>query len=685
MSIRISLRYKILGMLGILLLAAVAFYTLLASSIFRQEKIALIYDLNHSIAVNTAAQLRSTILQTGNQMKLHLFSELYSSVGGKISPKALKEAQILGIELVKKDTQNFLPVGGVSRYPIHGYQISQITRRLKEAQSAGYSLWTEVGDPSRFFLATQIDVRSAEKQISYFAIAELDPNALFSLFRATNLFRSYLTNRKGEVVLSYNKSTPTSAPPIPEHPLLVAALEKDTTTSGVLTFGQGNEEWYGAYSPVGIANLYFLSQASRDEVTSATQVLIERSLLFGLIVVTATFMVSILFSRRLTENLRVLTESARDIGEGKLDTQIEIQSGDEVEELALSFNTMTEALRASREAIERYNRELEEKVALRTQQLHDTNAAIKEVQEQLLKSTHLAAVGEVAGKTAHEVLNPLTAIASRIERTRTDVQKRHAVLPQQFREILSAWETEYRKGGLDQLLHSLKVPSSVTPSLMLFEEDLENLKSLCDLWVKEQQEVTTNLEFVQRESERIHRILDRMRQLVRASDFKEDVPCHEVLRNAIATMADFAEKQGVEIREDFHAELDQAHLNRDEFMQVITNLIRNAYQAIAAHKDEERRRDGLITLRTNTSEDHLRIEIEDNGIGIPESQQALIFEQGFTTKAPDEGTGLGLAICRRYARAFGGEVELISSAPGRGTVFLVSVPLLKSNVVKIAV
>src|SRR4029078_5631607 len=120
---------------------------------------------------------------------------------------------------------------------------------------------------------------------------------------------------------------------------------------------------------------------------------------------------------------------------------------------------------------------------------------IKEVQEQLLKSTQLAAVGEVAGRTAHEVLNPLTAITSRLERARNDVEKNHSALPQQFSEILDAWDKEYREGGMEKLLKSLQAPLSVQSGISLFEEDLQNLKTLCQIWVKEQKDVGANLKF----------------------------------------------------------------------------------------------------------------------------------------------------------------------------------------------
>lgn len=682
MAIKISIRYKILSTLGVLLLAAVAFYTLLASTIFRQEKVALLYDINHSVAVNIASQMRSSILQTSQQLRLYLFTQLSSSSAGKTSNKSLKEAQVLGVEILSLENDRLVTKEIFQQYPILNYEISKRQQELALAQSSGYAVWSEATEPPRFFMASKIDVVEANQSKIFVVVAEIERNLFFAPLQSANIFQSFLTDDKGSVLFSLEKSHPISIKTIMGHPLLTRALENNATTSGVLEFSFENQKWYGAYAPLGVANLYFLSQANQSEVVSATHALIRQSLLFGLVVITATFLVSILFSKHLTQNLKRLNETTQVVGRGELSSQIDIRSGDEIEELAESFNKMLADLRASRDAIEKYNRELETKVAERTRELHEKNAAIKEVQEQLLKSTQLATVGEVAGRTAHEVLNPLTAIIGRVEKTKNEVKETKSALPEQLDEIINAWETEYKKGGIEQLVKALQIPSSIQPGISLFEEDLTNLKTLSQYWVEEHNDLSKHLSFVQHEAERIHRIVDKMRQLVRSSDVVEEVHCHDLLKEAVDTMSDFFEKHGVTLKIDYVAEQDNARLNRDEFIQIITNLLRNGYQAIASASSNKV---GVIQLRTFNDSDSLCIEVQDNGIGIAQDKQALIFEHGFTTKSPSEGTGFGLSICRRYARAFGGEVELKSSQENEGTTFLIRVPIHARNILKIAV
>src|SRR5205823_845128 len=78
--------------------------------------------------------------------------------------------------------------------------------------------------------------------------------------------------------------------------------------------------------------------------------------------------------------------------------------------------------------------------------------------------------------------------------------------------------------------------------------------------------------------------------------------------------------------------------------QVLLNLLKNAQQAIA-----ETRKAGTVTVRSlNDRDKHvIRIEVSDDGPGIPVDAQAKIFEPLFTTKSRGSGTGLGLAVSRR--------------------------------------
>jgi signal transduction histidine kinase len=69
----------------------------------------------------------------------------------------------------------------------------------------------------------------------------------------------------------------------------------------------------------------------------------------------------------------------------------------------------------------------------------------------------------------------------------------------------------------------------------------------------------------------------------------------------------------------------------------------------------------------------VRLDVVDDGVGIPPENRDKIFSPFFTTKPPGQGTGLGLAICHGIVSAHGGEV-LVESEVGRGTRISVALP-----------
>lgn len=104
--------------------------------------------------------------------------------------------------------------------------------------------------------------------------------------------------------------------------------------------------------------------------------------------------------------------------------------------------------------------------------------------------------------------------------------------------------------------------------------------------------------------------------------------------------------------------------DRGQLLEVLINLATNAIEAMDG---------GVLTLRARGEGGKVVLEVADTGGGIPPEIEARIWEPFFTTKA--EGTGLGLHIVRQIVEAHGGEVGL-SSRPGKGSTFLLSLPAL---------
>lgn len=100
--------------------------------------------------------------------------------------------------------------------------------------------------------------------------------------------------------------------------------------------------------------------------------------------------------------------------------------------------------------------------------------------------------------------------------------------------------------------------------------------------------------------------------------------------------------------------------------QILYNLLNNAAQSIPAA--------GRIVLRLSETEDEIRIEVQDNGCGIPEEEQSLIFERYFRGEEKKQmlrGLGLGLSFSRMIAQALGGHLSLKESSQAGSTFLLV--------------
>jgi signal transduction histidine kinase len=133
-----------------------------------------------------------------------------------------------------------------------------------------------------------------------------------------------------------------------------------------------------------------------------------------------------------------------------------------------------------------------------------------------------------------------------------------------------------------------------------------------------------------------------------------------------------------EARELLEPELDQcgvellvedryrgtARFDRWKVMRVVTNLARNACQAMTG---------GGVLVWTVDRDDHgVVMEFADTGAGIPEEMQGRLFEF-FATHGKEEGTGIGLAMCKRILDAHGGTIECVESTP-KGSTFRVRLP-----------
>jgi two-component system nitrogen regulation sensor histidine kinase NtrY len=106
--------------------------------------------------------------------------------------------------------------------------------------------------------------------------------------------------------------------------------------------------------------------------------------------------------------------------------------------------------------------------------------------------------------------------------------------------------------------------------------------------------------------------------------------------------------------------------------QALTNVLKNAGEAVAARRHADHEMKGRITARLVEDGEDVRIEIEDNGVGLPDSHRERLTEPYVTTR--EKGTGLGLAIVKRILEDHGGELKLLDAAERPGALAVLSFP-----------
>jgi len=177
--------------------------------------------------------------------------------------------------------------------------------------------------------------------------------------------------------------------------------------------------------------------------------------------------------------------------------------------------------------------------------------------------------------------------------------------------------------------------------------------------------LTAHMETARQEIQRLDTILKQFLNAVRpTTPRRESRDLNSVLRQTLSLLEPEISSRGISVNLDLSEDLPTAIIDPDQFQQVFYNLLRNAYQAISGE-------DGIIDVKTRSTETDFLITIRDNGIGIPPEHMGSLFEPYKTTKS--SGTGLGLLIVRRIIREHGGEIE-IQSQPEQGSLILIHLP-----------
>jgi signal transduction histidine kinase len=145
-----------------------------------------------------------------------------------------------------------------------------------------------------------------------------------------------------------------------------------------------------------------------------------------------------------------------------------------------------------------------------------------------------------------------------------------------------------------------------------------------------------------------------------------EVDVHEGLETTLTVLHHKLKHTTIEVRRDYDRSLPHLTVHGSELNQVWTNLLDNAIDALGER--------GTITLASARDGDCIRVDIGDDGPGIPEEARPFVFDPFFTTKPVGHGTGLGLDTARRIVQERHGG-SLTFDTGEHGTTFHVWLPL----------
>ena len=320
-------------------------------------------------------------------------------------------------------------------------------------------------------------------------------------------------------------------------------------------------------------------------------------LVWGTSVAAVIMFISLAFCahRWIVRPIRDLQRGACRVAAGDFDYRVDLNTNDEISSLANAFNHMTQRFQSVTE---------------------DLDQQVQQQTQQLVQSARLAGVGFLAAGVAHEINNPLHAIATAAE------------------------GLEFRLTG--------------------------QLDSLNDA---DQSVIRDYLSMMQSESARCRQITEKLLDFARGKGTERNqYDVTAIIRETVTVLEHVGKFRDRTVRFDVDDPC-YAYINGSEIKQVVLNLVANALEATESG--------GEVTISLRDTLDDVEIIFQDDGCGMTAEVLAHIFDPFYSTKqnkADAKGTGLGLSISHRIVQDHQGTLEAMSDGPGAGSTFRLRLP-----------
>lgn len=309
-------------------------------------------------------------------------------------------------------------------------------------------------------------------------------------------------------------------------------------------------------------------------------------------------------------------------------------------------------IQSAKDQINRNLVEMQEQKKLIEEKNNESNkllTELRETQTQLVQSEKMASLGQLTAGVAHEINNPINFVSANIKPLKEDLND--------ILECIGQYEKVIEENKLEK-----------------YFSELEKFKKNKDIFFS-MQEIQELLKGIEEGASRTTEIVKGLRNFSRLDqNIIKKANMNEGIESTL-TLLHSVYKDRIEIEKDLR-EIQEVECLPGQINQVLMNILSNAIQAI---HDK-----GEIFIKTWEEEPMVKISIRDTGSGMSEVTKQKIFDPFFTTKEVGKGTGLGLSISYGIIEKHKGKIE-VNSEPGKGTEFIISLPILqnKNNKIKI--
>ena len=432
-------------------------------------------------------------------------------------------------------------------------------------------------------------------------------------------------------------------------------------------------------------------KASLSELTDTLIKSVKLSIVIfiGLMVITA--LISRRIMRFITEPITRLRDVTRNVTTDKdYSLRMEKTSEDEVGELIVSFNNMLEQIQNRDEALieekekaevsavsekkyaqetEETNKDLEVEIRERTrienelQELNETledkvnerTSELKELNEKIGDIARNAGMAEVASGVLHNVGNVLNSVNVSASVIREQIRKTKAGNLSRVVDML-----EKNKNNISEYISSDDKGKQIPKFLSLLATQLKEEKAGV---FGELDELASNIDHIKN-------VISMQQSYAGSYGVRENVVLSDLVEDALRINLQGMGRHGVKVVKKYE-EVSQLYIDKHKALQVIINLLSNAKHALVDSDNKTRN----IIIIISEHEGMARLEVNDTGIGIDESDIPHLFEYGF--KKRRDGHGFGLHHSALVANELGGKISVSSDGLGEGASFVLLLPLDK--------